>query len=171
MKFTAGLRKFVTPPASIGFNQCVSVQDYFPTAVDLAAVGEAQKELHQRAAEARRSKFGRRVFVRAVMEVSNFCRENCAYCGMRRDNRGLKRFRAGHEQLAELLIHHRPASVTDVNIQAGEDPVAVRDVVLPLIRNVVPRNAARHQRVSRLTPGRTLRRDAIHRRGNLHHQI
>jgi biotin synthase len=52
---------------------------------------------------------------------------------MRRDNRTLTRFRARADQLTELLIHHRPASVTDVNIQAGEDPVAVREVVLPLL--------------------------------------
>ena len=52
---------------------------------------------------------------------------------MRRDNRSLARYRAQTEQIAELLIQHRPASVTDVNIQAGEDPVAVREVVLPLI--------------------------------------
>src|SRR5213078_769117 len=57
-------------------------------------------------------------------------------CGMRRDNRTLDRFRAKADQLAELLIHHRPASVTDVNIQAGEDPVAVREVALPLIRTL-----------------------------------
>src|SRR5947209_7280909 len=55
---------------------------------------------------------------------------------MRRSNRGLHRFRAKHEQLAELLIHHRPSSVTDLNIQAGEDPVAVRQVVLPLVRTL-----------------------------------
>jgi len=55
---------------------------------------------------------------------------------MRRDNRALARFRARHDQLAELLIHHRPASVTDVNIQAGEDPVVVREVVVPLIRTL-----------------------------------
>jgi biotin synthase len=53
---------------------------------------------------------------------------------MRRDHRELKRFRARQEQLAELLLHHRPASVTDINIQAGEDPVAVREIVLPLIQ-------------------------------------
>jgi biotin synthase len=76
------------------------------------------------------------VFVRAVVEVSNFCRENCSYCGMRRDNRDLARYRAKHEQIAELLIEHRPASVTDVNIQTGEDPVAVREVVLPLIETL-----------------------------------
>ena len=71
--------------------------------------------------------------MRAVVEVSNFCRENCGYCGMRRDNRHLARYRARPEQIAELLIEHRPVSVTDVNIQTGEDPVAVREVVLPLI--------------------------------------
>ena len=92
--------------------------------------------LHESAADATRNHFGKKVFVRAVVEVSNFCRENCSYCGMRRDNRALARFRARHEQLAELLIQHRPASVTDVNIQAGEDPVAVREVVLPLIETL-----------------------------------
>ena len=92
--------------------------------------------LHRRAVSVARSRHGGDVFVRAVVEVSNFCRENCAYCGMRRDNRLLPRFRAHHDQLAELLIHHRPASVTDVNIQAGEDPVAVQEVVLPLIRTL-----------------------------------
>jgi biotin synthase len=69
-----------------------------------------------------------------VVEVSNFCRENCAYCGMRRDHRDLARFRANPDRLAELLIEHRPVSVTDINIQTGEDPVAVHEVVLPLIR-------------------------------------
>jgi biotin synthase len=55
---------------------------------------------------------------------------------MRRDNRTLARYRAQHEQIAELLIEQRPASVTDVNIQSGEDPVAVREVVLPLIETL-----------------------------------
>jgi biotin synthase len=53
---------------------------------------------------------------------------------MRRSNRTLNRFRASWEALADLLVNHRPASVTDVNIQAGEDPIAVREVALPLIR-------------------------------------
>jgi biotin synthase len=109
---------------------------YDPNETDLIATGAKQKALHEAAAAATRARFGRQVFVRAVVEVSNFCRENCAYCGMRRDNRSLPRFRAKYEQIAELLIHHRPASVTDVNIQTGEDPVAVREVVLPLIKTL-----------------------------------
>ncbi len=102
----------------------------------LEARGEAQEYLHACGAAAAAAGFGRRVFLRAVVEVSNYCRENCLYCGMRRENRALSRFRAAHDQLAELLIHHRPASITDVNIQTGEDPIAVREVVLPLIRTL-----------------------------------
>lgn len=102
----------------------------------VTAQGAAQAALHERAAAATREQFGPEVFMRGVVEISNHCRENCRYCGMRRDNRSLDRFRARHDQLAELLIHHRPASLTDVNIQAGEDPVAVREVALPLVRTL-----------------------------------
>ena len=107
-----------------------------PSADVLYLHGEAQAAFHEEAALAAQARFGNQVFVRGVVEVSNYCRENCAYCGMRRSNRNLDRFRAEHAKLAELLIHHRPASITDVNIQAGEDPVAVREVVLPLIQTL-----------------------------------
>jgi biotin synthase len=102
----------------------------------LRANSGVQHELHERAAAATRRVFGSKVFVRAVVEVSNFCRENCHYCGMRRDNTSLRRYRAQAEQLAELISLHRPASITDVNIQAGEDPVAIRQVALPLIKTL-----------------------------------
>ena len=107
-----------------------------PTKRELSARGSAQAALHARAAAATLQNFGRRVFVRGVVEVSNFCRENCTYCGMRRDNRELERARARHGEIAELLIHPRPPAITDVNIQTGEDPVAAREVVLPLLRTL-----------------------------------
>src|SRR5882757_4530005 len=102
------------------------IQPRMPSADMLYLHGAAQEAFHEKAANASRARFGRQVFVRGVVEVSNYCRENCAYCGMRRDNRTLDRFRSDYEQLAEMLIHHRPASITDINIQTGEDPVAVR---------------------------------------------
>jgi biotin synthase len=111
-------------------------QSLFPGKSDLSLAGAAQDELHERAAAVARDHFGAEVFVRAVVEISNFCRQNCAYCGMRRDNRSLDRFRADAERIAELIIEHRPASVTDINIQAGEDPVGVRKVALPLVRRL-----------------------------------
>src|SRR5438874_1609621 len=55
---------------------------------------------------------------------------------MRLENRSLSRFRARLDDLSEILIHHRPRSITDLNIQAGEDPVAVREIVIPLIQRL-----------------------------------
>jgi biotin synthase len=92
--------------------------------------------LHEQARVVRDEVFGRRVFVRGVVEVSSFCRQNCHYCGMRRGNGMLERYRLAADELAELIIHQRPAAITDIDIQAGEDPVAVREVVLPLVREL-----------------------------------
>src|SRR5690348_11181630 len=98
---------------------------FFPALDDLQATGAKQQLLHEQAAAVARQNFGKKVFVRGVVEISNFCRENCQYCGMRRDNRDLHRYRAKVEDLAELIVNHRPSSITDINLQAGEDPVAV----------------------------------------------
>ncbi len=102
----------------------------------LEATGATQQLLHQQAAQVRDPIFGRKVFVRGVVEVSSYCRQNCNYCAMRRDNRELHRYRIAQDILLELLVNHRPASITDIDIQAGEDPVAVREIVVPLIREL-----------------------------------
>ena len=112
------------------------MDEVFTVGRELRLKGSAQEEFHERAAAAAMTEFGRKVFVRAVVEVSNYCRENCVYCGMRRDNKSLARHRANAEQIAKLILEHRPDSVTDINIQTGEDPIAVREVVLPLIRTL-----------------------------------
>ena len=117
-------------------NRLVEFRSFVPQLSDLTSSGAAQSALLERAAATTREHFGNTVFVRAVVELSNFCREQCAYCGMRRSNTGLKRFRAQADQLAELILNHRPACVTDINLQAGEDPVAVREVALPLIHRL-----------------------------------
>ncbi len=110
------------------------IEAWTPNLSEVYALGAAQARLHEEARQASFRRFGNEVFVRGVVEVSNYCRENCHYCGMRRDNRGLDRYRASLDSLAELLIHHRPASITDLNIQTGEDPRAAQDIVLPLVR-------------------------------------
>lgn len=100
------------------------------------AVAELETSLHEQARAARDEVFGRRVFVRGVVEVSSHCRQNCRYCAIRRDNAALRRYRLAADELAELIINHRPAAITDLEIQAGEDPESVREVVLPLVREL-----------------------------------
>jgi biotin synthase len=103
---------------------------------DLHARQDRQVALHAQGWELARMQFGGRAFVRGVVEVSNFCREDCGYCGMRRSNRRLERYRASHDELAGWIIHHRPAQLTDLNLQAGEDPRVVEELVLPLLRTL-----------------------------------
>jgi biotin synthase len=100
------------------------------------ATGERRELLHSQGAALRREWFGNRIFIRGVVEVSNFCRENCNYCAMRRDNRSLDRYRISLDEALDAVLNHRPASITDINIQAGEDPIAVREIVLPLVREI-----------------------------------
>ena len=131
------LKRFGLPKAGqIRLLCAVTINGFARPAELLLCRGEQQDRLHAHAAEACRARFGRQVFLRGVVEISNYCRENCTYCGMRRENKSLMRFRARLDDLSELLIHHRPASITDLNIQAGEDPVAVREIVIPLIKRL-----------------------------------
>jgi biotin synthase len=94
---------------------------------------EGDIALEQRAGALRDEVFGRQVFVRGVIEASNFCRQNCNYCGMRRDNRDLKRFRLELGQLREVIRKGLPEVITDLNLQTGEDTVGIREVILPLV--------------------------------------
>jgi biotin synthase len=108
--------------------------EFHSTISELLARGSAQEVLHEQAAAFQI--FGCKVFVRGMVEVSNFCRENGTCCRMRRDNRSLERGRAQHNEIAELLIHRRPPVMTDINLQTSDDPVAASEVILPLVRTL-----------------------------------
>jgi biotin synthase len=107
-----------------------------PSSLHFTSTEQDSTALESRAGELRNEIFGRQVFVRGVIEVSNYCRQNCNYCGMRRDNRGLHRFRLELEMLRELVTHGLPDVITDLNIQTGEDVVGDREIVLPLIETI-----------------------------------
>jgi len=107
-----------------------------PSSHPFSTFGRDDRALEQSAGVLRDEVFGREVFVRGVIEVSNYCRQNCNYCGMRRDNRDLKRFRVELDSLRELVRHGLPDVITDLNIQTGEDTVGDREIVLPLIEMI-----------------------------------
>ncbi|HEX4140612.1 MAG TPA: radical SAM protein [Candidatus Methylacidiphilales bacterium] len=107
-----------------------------PSSLHYTSTEQDSAALEARAGELRDEIFGRQVFVRGVIEVSNYCRQNCNYCGMRRDNRNLHRFRVELDLLRELVTHGLPEVITDLNIQTGEDVVGDREIVLPLIETI-----------------------------------
>lgn len=55
---------------------------------------------------------------------------------MRRDHRGLNRYRLSADDILNEVIPSLPDFITDLNIQAGEDPIAVREVAIPLLNSL-----------------------------------
>lgn len=47
---------------------------------------EALAYINQQAREVATAHFGQGVYIRGLIEISNYCRNNCNYCGIRKDN-------------------------------------------------------------------------------------
>ena len=43
--------------------------------------------------------YGKAVYLRGLIEISNYCRNNCYYCGIRRGNKNAERYRLSKEQI------------------------------------------------------------------------
>ena len=82
---------------------------------------EAEERLFYLANEKRKKYVGDEVHIRGLIEFSNFCRRNCFYCGLRRDNRKLKRYRMTGEEIYNLAEKIALQGVKTIVLQSGED--------------------------------------------------
>lgn len=74
------------------------------------------------AADLVRRKFvGADVHLRGLIEFSNICKNNCLYCGLRRDNKSLERYRIDKNTILALAKHAKSMGVKTVVLQSGED--------------------------------------------------
>lgn len=55
--------------------------------------------LYEEARKAAVSMFGNNIYIRGLIEVSNYCRNNCYYCGIRASNTHVNRYRLSKEQI------------------------------------------------------------------------
>ncbi|AGL00467.1 [FeFe] hydrogenase H-cluster radical SAM maturase HydE [Desulfoscipio gibsoniae] len=88
----------------------------------LSAGTEQMPELLSAADRMRRREVGEAVHLRAIIEFSNFCRKNCLYCGLRRDNRSLPRYRLTEQQILDAAGEAAVLGFRTVVLQSGEDP-------------------------------------------------
>ena len=69
---------------------------------------EAAELLRSRAQALCQEVYGRRVFIRGLIEFTNFCKNDCYYCGIRRSNRDLSRYRLTEEEIIRIgVITHK----------------------------------------------------------------
>lgn len=73
--------------------------------------------------------FGNGVYVRGLIEVSNYCRNGCYYCGIRSANRGLQRYRLNKVQILECCRIGYSLGFRTFVLQGGEDPLQTDDFV------------------------------------------
>ena len=91
--------------------------------------GEQEAELFARARRKAQEGFGRGIYLRGLLEISNYCRNNCYYCGLRRDNRQLERYRLSREEILDCCQAAYQAGFRTFVLQGGEDPVQGPDWV------------------------------------------
>ena len=77
--------------------------------------------LFSAAAALTRENFGDEVYIRGVVEFSNHCRNNCRYCGLRRANRDVHRYRLSVEEIVSCTALARELSLGTVVVQSGDD--------------------------------------------------
>lgn len=65
--------------------------------------------------------YGNKVFMRGLIEISNHCRNNCLYCGIRRDQSGLQRYRLSKEQILQCCAAGHQLGFRTFVLQGGED--------------------------------------------------
>ena len=78
--------------------------------------------LAQRARAVRDAHYGRRVFIRGLIEYSNYCKNDCLYCGIRRSNRNAERYRLDKEQILGCCRTGYALGFRTFVLQGGEDP-------------------------------------------------
>lgn len=103
----------------------------------LLQAGPADTEAVFAAADLVRSRnLGEEVHLRGIIEFSNCCVKNCRYCGLRRDNGKVPRYRL---EPAEIIAAAREAAARGIKtivLQSGEDPYYTADMLAGIIQRL-----------------------------------
>ena len=107
--------------------------------VQLAALlsdPEAEEELAAAADRVRSRTVGDAVHLRGLIEFSSYCRRNCFYCGLRRDNAQAGRFRLAPEEIVALARQGKAYGYQTLVLQSGEDPWFTAERLTPILREI-----------------------------------
>ena len=88
----------------------------------------------------RKSVYGTDVYIRGLIEISNICKNDCLYCGIRRSNRNCQRYRITPEEILACCDEGYGLGFRTFVMQGGEDGFFTDEVLVPLIREVKRRH-------------------------------
>ena len=96
----------------------------------------AAELLKKYADETRRKFYGDKVFLRGLIEISSYCRNDCLYCGIRRSNRDADRYRLSREDILACCENGYELGFRTFVMQGGEDMYFSDEVIVPLIAGI-----------------------------------
>ena len=83
--------------------------------------GEAGAHLFALARRRQQETFGHSVYLRGLIEFTNYCRNDCLYCGLRRSNRNCDRYRLTEEEILDCCRKGHDLGFRTFVLQGGED--------------------------------------------------
>jgi len=84
----------------------------------------------------RHERVGDAVHLRGLIEISNICRRQCGYCGLRAGNAALERYRMREDEIVACARQAKDFGYGTVVMQAGEDPGLEAEMIARVVRSV-----------------------------------
>ena len=97
---------------------------------------EAAEMLSAEAVRIRRQIYGNDVYVRGLIEISSYCKNDCLYCGIRRSNADAERYRLTADEILECCNEGYGLGFRTFVLQGGEDRYYTDDLLCDLIRKI-----------------------------------
>ena len=80
--------------------------------------------------------YGRDVYLRGLIEFTNYCRNNCYYCGIRKNNKNIERYRLSEDEILSCCSRGYKLGFRTFVLQGGEDPYYTDTVMVTLVRRI-----------------------------------
>ena len=97
---------------------------------------ETNEYLHQKAREVREKIYGKDVYIRGLVEFTNYCRNNCYYCGIRSGNKCAERYRLSEEEIIKATDAGYELGFRTFVLQGGEDMYFTDDKMCEIISTI-----------------------------------
>ncbi|MFW6380998.1 MAG: [FeFe] hydrogenase H-cluster radical SAM maturase HydE [Bacillota bacterium] len=102
----------------------------------LSTRGQERQKLFEVADRVRQQYLGDEVHLRGIIEFSNYCQQNCHYCGLRRDNQHLQRYRLQPDEIVEMAEKAGELGYKTFVLQSGEDDYYDREKLAWIIKTI-----------------------------------
>lgn len=99
-------------------------------------IEEIDPELLERAQKTRERYYDKKVFFRGLIELSNYCKNDCYYCGIRRSNTNIHRYRLSKEDVLDCCKTGYELGFRTFVLQGGEDGIYTDEKIVNLVRAI-----------------------------------